>query len=1094
MTLLQPLFSVGARSRAAALLLGAGLVMATTATTLVAVVPVYADAISEAGLRSTIADADASERGFDVSFRSTTDAFAPAVETIRSTAQARLPGTVRTLAIAETDSFGLPPDRYPEGSITSVATVVTDEPVLRLVRGSFTSTPADGALAVTLESAAADALGVDVGERLELDGRRSGQLSIEVVAIVEIVDRFDDLWADRGEIREPVAVSGSFTDIGPMIVDAEAFATLDRSVSVSARGALVPSSVGTSDLPALRSGARGLERAVVEELRRDDLDVRNGLPGLLAATDTALGSTGAVIAVILLQLVGLALYGLGLAASVLAGSRLVETALLRSRGATARQMAVLAGAEALVIAVPAAIAGPVLASGVVGLVERWGPVAASGLELDASMSRTAVIASAVVAIIAVGVVTWPAIRSAQALAAAQQERTRPSGPNALQRTGADVAIAALAVLALWQLTRSSAATRDLSGRLGTDPVLVFAPTLGVIAASLLTLRLIALFATAAQSSAASGTDLATALAGWELARRPGRTARTSVLVVMSVTVGTFAVVQGSSWERSQRDRADARVSADAVVTPDPRPAAELRPMFQPSAYGQVAGVTDVVPLARPIVTIAADLGRIPTVATDVRRLTDVLRLRGDLRADAEQLAALHAPPDLQPIPLGEVDGDLAVDVTIERTGPDTGGQLQFALIVRDRFGTIHRLDAAPIPVDETSAELRYALTADELAGFDLRAAGPIELIEVEAIAPIVLDVRLAPTRMPSATFDIVLADFRIGDRPIEFAERDWVVAPVPIDRNTIVGPAVSAVATDDGLRLAMDTGVSEQRRARVTARVGTTSILAQPGTDPTVLPALVTPGLLTELELDVGDTAFARVDGTSIEILLSGLVPAIPFAVDRGNGLLFDWPTLVAARYRATGRYDEPQQWALSVGAQQAADVRRALLAAPLSSADAVERRAVARSLANDPFAVGLFGSLALALVAALLIAVVGLLLTAVVGARERRRSYSVLRAMGTPTRVLRRWLLLEIVPLVGLSAAAGLVAGILLSRLAVDSLTVTDAGVRAIPDPTLVIPWGAIGLILGVAVAAGIALPLVTGRLLGRSSTADDLRIGETT
>ena len=68
----------------------------------------------------------------------------------------------------------------------------------------------------------------------------------------------------------------------------------------------------------------------------------------------------------------------------------------------------------------------------------------------------------------------------------------------MQRTGLDVVVAALAVLGLWRLSGSSAATSDLSGRLGTDPVLVLAPTLGVVAASLLTLRAISVVANVVQ--------------------------------------------------------------------------------------------------------------------------------------------------------------------------------------------------------------------------------------------------------------------------------------------------------------------------------------------------------------------------------------------------------------------------------------------------------------------------------------------------------------------------------------------------------------------------------------------------------------------
>ena len=168
----------------------------------------------------------------------------------------------------------------------------------------------------------------------------------------------------------------------------------------------------------------------------------------------------------------------------------------------------------------------------------------------------------------------------------------------LQRSGLDVALVALALLGLWRLSDSSAATSDLAGRLGTDPVLVLAPLLGVVAASLVTLRFVALTAAGAQRFTTSRGAVPTALAGWELARRPGRTARTSVLVVLSVTVGTFAAVHGASWQRSQRDRADAAISADAVVEPDGRPSAAVADRYLSSAYRSLDGVEGLVPVDR----------------------------------------------------------------------------------------------------------------------------------------------------------------------------------------------------------------------------------------------------------------------------------------------------------------------------------------------------------------------------------------------------------------------------------------------------------------------------------------------------------------
>ena len=370
-------------------------------------------------------------------------------------------------------------------------------------------------------------------------------------------------------------------------------------------------------------------------------------------------------------------------------------------------------------------------------------------------------------------------------------------------------------------------------------------------------------------------------------------------------------------------------------------------------------------------------------------------------------------------------------------------------------------------------------------------AGPVGLVRIDVIAPIVNDVEGAESPKAAAVFDLEFGDVMVGRRSVDLGARNWNTPRVAQNNNTLQVGTLAAESVDGGLAVAFDTGLTEQSRARLTGHVATSPFAAGAAASGE-LPALVTPALLDGLELALGDVAVGRIGGTSISVRLVGIIPAVPFAVHEQEAMLVDWSTLSVERYVVTGRFESPTEYALAVGADQADEVGRALSVEPFSAISVVDRRELARSLGDDPFAIGLFGSLALALAGSLLVAIVGLLLAAVVGARERRTAYSVLRAMGTPTRVLRRWLLLEVVPLVAVSALAGLVAGILLARTALTALTVTSEGVLAVPAPRLVIPWANVGLVVGVALVAGVIVPLLTGRLLGRNNTAADLRIGD--
>ncbi len=752
----------------------------------------------------------------------------------------------------------------------------------------------------------------------------------------------------------------------------------------------------------------------------------------------------------------------------------------------------MAAVEAVLIALPAVALGPLFGGYVVELVERWGPVSSTGLDLRPAITSAATIASISIGVLIVGIVTWPAFRSARGFATSQAARARPEGPLALQRAGLDVGLAALAVLGLWRLSRSSASTSDLAGRLGTDPVLVLAPTLGVIAASLLTLRLIAGVAAISQRYTSAQGALSMALAGWELARRPGRTARTSVLIVLSVTVGAFAAVHGASWQQSMRDQADADVSADAVVVPDPTPTALLQAPFVADAYRQLDGVTGVVPVDRPTAAISVTLGQVPVVATDTQALATTLRLRDDLYGagrSPDDLADLHQPADLPAADLGDVTGDLTVAYDLAARASSASGDIRLAVVVFDGNGTPVRIEADRVPLDQTSGEITFPLTNTDVPGLDLALTGPVRLVGLEIAAPAVQDVPFTEEPETPAIFDLDLHSAAIGERAVSISA-PWTVQTTALGQ-PLTAPSASVGITGDTMRVHLETGRTTQARADLVVRLATGDFGTGSGSE---VPVAVTPAFLTETQLGIGDVVAARLTGTPVELRIDAVVPVVPFAVRSPIAMLVDWETLAVDRWARSQRFETVDEWALSADADTARQIERTLSGAPYASESYVERRQEARDIAREPVTVGLSGSLGLALSASLVIAAVGLVLTAVVGGRERRPAFAVLRAMGTRASELRRWLLLETVPLVGLSAVAGLASGVALARLALPSLAISRDGSRSVPSPVLVVPWGILAVVVAIAVAAGMALPVVTARLLRRHRTADELRIGDTT
>ncbi|MFP5489131.1 MAG: FtsX-like permease family protein, partial [Acidimicrobiia bacterium] len=587
-----------------------------------------------------------------------------------------------------------------------------------------------------------------------------------------------------------------------------------------------------------------------------------------------------------------------------------------------------------------------------------------------------------------------------------------------------------------------------------------------------------------------------ALAGWEIARRPGRTARTSVLIVLSVTVGTFAAVHGASWQESLRDQADASVSSDVLVTPDPRPAAALPQELVPDAYIQLDGVDDVVPVAHSVAAVSGELSSVPVVLTATDELDGTLRLRSDLYGSVGSpaaLASLHEPADLGAVEVGDADGDLVVDYSLIATPGTARGSVRFSATVLDRHGTPVYLDGDRVPVSDTGAEptngsVRFALRSDEVPGLSLGLDGPLRLVSLDVAFPAVQDVPFTDDPLPTATYRLTLGPARVGEREVAL-DAEWRIGGETLG-DVLEEPSNALSSTGGSIFLGVDSGSTIRASASYTLTLDTGAFGDGVGTE---IPVVVTPGLLDATSLAVGDRLVARIGGATADLRIDGVIPVVPFDVGAEVALLADWETVSVDRFDRTRRFGVPDAWAVSTDEATARGLERVLAGPPYDAAAFVERRQEARTISREPVTVGLSGSLALALAASLVVAAIGLILTAVVGGRERRPAFAVLRAMGTRASELRRWLVLETVPLVGFSAAAGIVAGIALARLALPSLGVSREGTPSIPSPRLVVPWPTLAVVVAIAVAAGMALPVVTARLLRRHRTADELRIGDT-
>ncbi len=1142
--------STVARMRATVGLLVAVATTVLVACTLVALVPVYSTAIVDAGLRATVEGAAAPERAIQVTARAPSADHSTIVAALEHGLDDPEPFDAIVLAKSAPYRVVTPASAPDEASdtriVTSLAAVTTlrGDDAFAAVAGDLGVLDGAGASSVSdtiptaLHRDAADLLGLAVGDDVVIapaggtdepsdgstSGTPAGAVRLTVVAIVEPADAADPRWFEAPFGRDGVVVTGSFTEIGPLFVAPTAFAASDRDATYTALFALDPNDVTSDTIDSLITTANRADATLTDALDPAPTRVQSGLGRLLRDTDTSIRSTSAVVAAILLQVAAIALYGLAVAASVLVASRGTERVLLSSRGMSTAQVARDSLAEAALIAIPAAVAGPFLAVISVDLVGRWGPLASTGLDLQARVTPIAFVVSAAAAVIAAVIVTWPAVVATRTAITGESRRTTEPF---LRRTGLDIVLFVIAVLGLWQLARtgSVATSATPDGRASVDPVLVLAPTLGIVAASLLAVRLLSLAARGLATIGVRSRRLAPALAGWEAARQPARRDRTSILLVVAVAVGVFALVHAVSWQTSQRDQANATVGADIVVTPDIRPDASLGPTELPSAYSRIDGTETVAPIEQRSVSLTSRLSSVSLTALDTGRFSDYSRVRDDIIADdatIESLASSLAGPgdDLRGISLDPAGGTITatVDLAAVTTDPETGtvvpadARLHLTLVVVDEFGTFQRFTADVDVATRAGTEASGGAGRDEAAVSSPVTFAPIEasilegrrarLVEIEALVDVPavtidtvdFDGDGAPDHnwweVTGTTMTATLTDVALDGRPLDLDTATWRPIPSTAGRHTLTEADAEVTGAGNGLSMSIETGTTDGPHVRAAHRFVT---FASPeGAGPPVLDALATPTLVDALGIEVGDVVAGRISGLRAQLRVVATSDVIPFAIDKPLAMAVDFADLAAAEYVTTGARAQPDRWAL-VTDHDAVDATTSILRGePFVSQEVTDRWSVAEQRTRDPVLVGLAGSLLLAIAAVGVIATVGLVMSAVTGARERRAAHAVLRALGTPRRDLRRWLVRETVPLGLIAIVLGALAGWLIAALVLDSLTGDREGAAAVPPPVLVVPALAVAVLVGAALTAVVILPIATSRLLRGVRPADELRIGD--
>jgi hypothetical protein len=737
------------------------------------------------------------------------------------------------------------------------------------------------------------------------------------------------------------------------------------------------------------------------------LQVSSALPGVLddiVVEQTAIARTVPMVAA---PLILLSLFVLFLLVAAVTEERSPELALAKLRGYPLTRTGQFGLTEILVLIVLAAPlglgVGMLLVYGAASLLLAPG----TGVEWSAAV-LTAAAASTAAAVLAALVAGWRAVgRTVLTLLRRVPNR-------AGWRTAAgEAAVATLAAVALW------VALRDPSSSL----VLVAPPLLALLASMIVT-RLLAGYAWGALRRARRGGRLSALLAAGQLARRPGP-CRVAAVLTVAIALLTFAATLWDVAAVARSERARAAVGADRVYTVDvPHPDALVAAVAQADPKGG----------SMAVVRSRAHYGNgfVELIGVDSTRLPVIANWADYPKSELNALVGKLRPTQ---VPAVSVRGRIEVDTTVLALRTEKPVRLVAVVSAAGEPPRTVNLGALATGTRTYTATLPGCVAGCRLVGLGLsRTPGTTDVFSADFVVTAV-----------RGSGEQVETGFAAGGR--------W--------RPQTARAPQAEVMVRPGTALTLEVRSGDAG-----------DVLAEYVSAPDALPVVVA-GAVPADDRQASTFQFPALIDKPQQFTVVAKAEQLPRA---GTwGLLFDLDYAVRSAERTTSLADvEDLRYEVWASPDAPTDLDKRLTAV---GAHVVESDSIAQSARRlDRLAPALALRLYLfAGVAAMLLAVGSVLLSAYIGATARLSELTALRLVGVSVATLRRGLLREYFVLLGISLMAGIFAGVGGAGVTLPGLQLVSVkdpiGLGRIADAVglgwlpLTLGAVAIGLVLAVAV-----------------------------
>ncbi len=519
--------------------------------------PVYANASREAILSSSIHSADVTVKnvrvtefasvGFDYAAadRQLHDAAAPLpTDTIRRQGTS----IVRLVAGGGETSAPL---LFRDGGIDEIGTI----------HGRGPTGPAE----VLLQRDMADSLGLDVGDTVVAAGAGRVRVALTMTGTyLRPVHPVSDFWYGS---QSPFPAPES-TEPSPAILTPQGYVQLADRLGLTSRFAwdlyldltetrfaqaqALPGKLGVLSFPA------GTPLAGSQ--------FQTALPEILGTVEDRTENLRIPVYLVVFQIGAVALAVLAGVASLALSRQSFELAVLRSRGFTRGKLVSAQAVQVLVTAILGYPVGLAIGAGLARLATHANGPTPPGTRYPIELSTPAMVAGAIGAVVAIALLlllSIPVIR--RTIVEERRNLSREARP-LLSRVPVELFVFPLGAAAFYEVKTRGFLPVTEKGSL--DPLVVFAPTLLIFAASFLALRILLWVLRALERPIGSTRSLAMYLAGRRLGRSPGTSFAISLLLLLTIGLLVVSTSYRATVIRNHEDAAHQEIGGDyqAVVS------------------------------------------------------------------------------------------------------------------------------------------------------------------------------------------------------------------------------------------------------------------------------------------------------------------------------------------------------------------------------------------------------------------------------------------------------------------------------------------------------------------------------------------------